>query len=131
MERNFTKLPMEWVERIFERMECIYKDRWTSLVGNEGRKSILKTMWSTGLSGLDAHAIKKALSMCESFPHASIPTHIEFYHYAKGIRTPVRTSSVKYQSPNAPQPGNPEVAKEHLAKIREQLSSKCSTRNIK
>ncbi len=115
MERNFTKLPMEWVDRIFDRMSCIYKDRWTKLYGDERNASLYKTIWSSGLSGLSVNEIKKALSMCEAYPYAQVPTHIEFYHYAKGIRVPSKSGRL---AKNEPVAGNPEIAKQHLAQIK-------------
>jgi len=122
MGRDFTRLPMEWVERIFERMECIYKNRWLEFVGNENQQLILKTIWSTGLSGLDAIAIKKALSMCESFPHASIPTHIEFYHYAKGIRyIKVPSHSLHHPMSLNEKKSDSELAKKYLSDIKQKL----------
>lgn len=108
MERNFNKLPTEWVDRIFERLACLYNDRSTNQLPNEGRKDLYKVIWSTGLAGLSVSEIRKAFSMCEAYPYAAIPNHIEFYHYAKGIRAPTKTGRLEKNEPMA---GNPEVSK--------------------
>lgn len=87
-ESKFNKLPLEWVDRIFMRLESIYGDKWKELLPNEGKKQLYQKIWSTGLSGLKATEIQKALDACRSGDKYYPPTHIEFYHYAKGIKIP-------------------------------------------
>ena len=82
MDENSYKLPSSWVERIFNRLAAIYKERWEEYLGNERNQTLLKTIWSTGLYGLDPHQIARAITICESSPHSYIPTHIEFFDIA-------------------------------------------------
>ena len=111
------KLPTEWVDRIFQRLEEIYGCKWKIEI--QGKESLYREIWCTGLFGLTKEQVKKALAICEIFKHADIPNHIEFYHAAKGLpynRRPIRkpldigTRSLK-------------VAEKHLSDIRRTLKS--------
>jgi hypothetical protein len=118
MEKDFEKLPIEWVERIFVRLTEIYGERWTRLLKLPSSANMLKTMWSTALSGVSSEEIKRALNRCQAFPHEGPPTQIEFYHYAKGAR--VRSVSRK---PTPAHTGDPAKAREHLDLIMSKLKS--------
>jgi hypothetical protein len=121
MNSSYQKLPMSWVERIFERLEMIYKDRWLPSLSDE-RKSLLKIVWSSALIGLSADEIRCALSLFQSYPHLEPPTHMEFFHYAKGKKQPyIKPTNSKYER------GNPEVASKYLSEIKSKLKYKCST----
>jgi hypothetical protein len=121
MERDCSKIPIEWIERIFERMEQIYGDKWISHIGKHDRQRILKSIWSVALTGCNGHEIKRAIDICEAFPYSGIPTHVEFYHYAKGIRKP------GHMRPPIESKGSYEVAKKYLDQIKNKLIIKGST----
>lgn len=121
MDKKIIKLPLDWVERIFDRLYTIYGERWIDFHGNPKRKDLSLSQWSTGLSGLTPEEIKKALSMCETFPHADIPTVVEFYHYAKGIRVITKPKPIEQNL------GNKEVAKIYMDTIKSKLSIKRSS----
>lgn len=107
------KLPVAWVERIFERLQCVYKENW---IVDERRKHLLLTQWCTGLSGLTGPEIQKAIAMCECSDRTMPPTVIEFYHYAKGIRVLPRRKLTGLESI-----GSKEVGKKFLQEIRAKL----------
>jgi hypothetical protein len=115
MDSICAKLPMDWVKRIFTRLEEIYGDKWQAVYCLD-KSEIYLTQWSTALAGLTADEIKNALAMCQESEGYDLPTPIEFYHYAKGLR--VMPKSHKRFSSSS---GNPEVAKEYLSKIRNVL----------
>ncbi len=110
------KLRRDWVERIFERLECVYKERWATRYNDANLKELLVTQWSSGLAGLSPNEISKALTMCERFPYDTIPTVIEFYHYAKGYRRPA-----PIQPPHYLDPEKKERAKGYMNEIRSKL----------
>lgn len=88
------KLPREWVERIFERLKCTFKEKWTDFYEKHpGRKDLYLEMWSTGLSGLSAKEIQRALLIFELSDLYSPPTVMEFFHCARGHTTPPRKES--------------------------------------
>lgn len=121
MDRDFIKLPMDWVDRIFTRLSFIYKDRWHPAISDE-KEWILKSMWSTALGGLDADAIKRGIAVCESFPNSDIPNHIEFYHYAAGNKSPLQRNIIqKFER------GSQEVASKYIAEIKSKLNKRGST----
>lgn len=110
------KMPTEWVERIFERLACIYKERWTSLLGSDGRKNLLIAQWCTGLAGLSAEQIKRALTNCEFSGEFMPPTVMDFYHLAKGNKI------LKRNANDVPMTvSNREVAKLYLTEIRNKI----------
>jgi hypothetical protein len=118
MEKDFEKLPIEWVERIFVRLAEIYGVLWTRLLLSPNQIEFLKSTWCAALSGLTAPEIQKALTRCQAFPHEMPPNQIEFYHYAKGVRT----NSVSRKSTPA-HTGDPAKAREHLDLIMSKLKS--------
>jgi len=115
------KLPTDWVERIFERLECTYKSKWTCLVGDERRKNIYLNQWSTGLAGLTPQEIKRALAMCECSYHDLPPTVVEFYHMAKGLKVLKRKDSVLPMTLQTR-----ELAEQYLTEIRSKLHGNVS-----
>ena len=112
---SIRKLPPEWIDRIFERLQCIYKEKWTSMFGSPEKERLAKIMWSSGLTGLSAEEIKKALAACECFPHYHPPVWTDFYHYAKGFKTPPRRKEELTPM------GDPEIAKKYLQSIKKGL----------
>lgn len=80
------KLPIPWVERIFERLECIYKEKWRKSYGDPKIKDIAILQWSAALTGLNAKEIQKAITTCECYMDYEVPTFMEFFDYAKGKR---------------------------------------------
>ncbi len=118
------KLPDIWIDRIFERLYEIYKDRWSYYVGTPAYEDRLKRMWSTGLAGLHADQIRRALFLCANYPYADTPTHIEFYHYAMGSK---QLSSKRPPFKERASPESQMIAGEHLAEIRKKLRGNCFT----
>lgn len=116
MNRNFEKLSLDWVKRIFERLSVIYNDRWISSYGNPKTQDIYLSQWASGLSGLNADEIKKALAMCQAFSYANVPSVVEFYHYAKGIR------EISKPRPSFQDKSNKEISKRYIDQIKSNLS---------
>lgn len=120
MEKNYIKMPMDWVERIFSRLLEIYGERWTALYGNPKERNMYTTQWSTGLSGLTPNEIRFALNHCRSLPHSHVPSVVEFYHYAKGIRC------ISMPIPKKNSPVDHAIRKDFL----NQAMAKIKTRNV-
>ena len=111
------KTPMEWVDRIFVLMEQFFGDKWTDPLKDDYYRQMYKMNWQTGLTGLTKEEIKKALKVCKYISVSSQlpPNVVEFYHYSKGIRLPVKTKlEDKTQS-------NPVVARSAIEQIRKNL----------
>lgn len=115
---SMEKLPREWVERIFERLECVYKERWAIKYNDPAIRDLLITQWSSGLAGLSSNEIRKALAICERYPYDAIPTVIEFYHYAKGYRQPSPIPPPHYLAPE-----RKELALGYMSEIKSKLKS--------
>jgi len=113
------KLKREWVERIFERLECVYKERWAVKYNDPNIRELLVTQWSSGLAGLSSTEIRRALTMCELYPYDTIPTVIEFYHYAKGYRQPSKVQPPHYLAPERKQ-----LAQGYMDEIKSKLGRK-------
>lgn len=109
------KLRKDWVERIFERLECVYKERWRERV-SESAKELMIMQWSSGLAGLSANEIKRGIALCECYPYDAPPTVIEFYHYAKGCRRPAPIKPPHYINP-----ARKEVAMGYMNEIKSKL----------
>jgi hypothetical protein len=115
------KLPMPWVERIFERLECTYKTKWTEIYGKRNRKDLYLNQWSTGLAGLTALEIQRALTMCECSSNGYPPTVVEFYHLAKGLKIlPRNQMDVPITHENR------EIAKQYLSEIKSKIHGNVS-----
>ena len=111
------KLSSAWTERIFERLKWIFKDRWTKAYErSDAQKILFLGQWSTGLSGLTANEIRRAITILECYPHRDIPTVIEFYHYAKGNIKPMKPKPERF-----PDHASKETAKIFLKEIRARL----------
>ena len=122
MNRKLDRIPRAWIERIFEVLECHYKERWRAIIGTGPMRDIHITNWQGALTGVSAAEIEKALTMCGCYPDADIPTAIEFYHYAKGKRyiNAKRTNNDdNYYQSRA-------IGKQYLEKIKAKLKG-CST----
>lgn len=123
--KNITPLPKDWIDRLFERLEMIYKENWKRQFEVNGkpkpeRVDLAKTTWATGLAGLSAEEIKAALNTFNFADPTNVPTVIEFYHAAKRIRMPLK----KKQDLTYPLPKrDPVVAKKFMDEIRCKLSA--------
>lgn len=113
-------IPDSWIDRLFERLELIYKDRWIKIYSKPSDQPMFKTWWKTALSGLSANEIKTALTLCECFSYGSPPTPIEFFHYSKRLRHP---PVVKQEDINRTR-GNPDVARKYLDEIKSKVHNK-------
>lgn len=113
------KLPMDWTERIFERLKCIFKEKWAETYEkNPGRKALYLEMWSTGLSGLTAKEIQRALLTFELSASHLPPTVMEFHHCAKGHIVLPRRKEEDMRGITT------QVAKHHLQEIKTSLLRK-------
>lgn len=111
-------LPLNWTERIFERLKWIFKEKWSDLYErNAVRRGLYLQQWSSGLSGLTAIEIQRAISTCElSFIHFP-PTVVEFYHYAKKNINPPPRPKVDLVDLGS----SPLVAKKYIQSIKNTL----------
>lgn len=79
------ELPMDWIDRIFMRLQNIYGERWIKWYGHPKYQSLFKLIWSHGLFGLTSNEIRKAIVELSGYPYSAMPTLINFYHCAKGL----------------------------------------------
>lgn len=114
------KLEAAWIDRIFERMQGIFGDKWSRCYSNQRQLSVGKITWASGLYGLNAIEIKSALNLCERLSNQEPPTAVEFYHYAKGIRYPVFK-----RNKTDVERGDVEVAKRYISEIKMKVGGKC------
>jgi hypothetical protein len=125
--RLMEKPPMEWVDKLFNCMREFYGSRWTDRLGKTP-EGLVKTVWQSALQGLTYDEIRGALVLLKQAAKSgtSIPPHqMEFFHIAKGRKT-----ADIYNKPRIPEtePSNPDVARKHLAEIRNKLNpAGCST----
>lgn len=117
---KFTKLPEQWVKRLFDVLSDIYKERWNEIYSNPNKNSLYLDQWSTALSGLTPEEIKLGIYYCRNRPHSDVPNCIQFYHYCKGIRYPdfVKAENYGWKSSKS------SVAKNYLSKIKSNLEGK-------
>lgn len=111
------KLNMDWTNRIFERLKIIFKEKWSERYERTpSMKALYLSQWSSGLSGLSAPEIKKAITILECFTPPHVPSVIEFYHYAKGNIGAHRKKESRFQDAS-----QPEVAHQYLSDIKNKL----------
>lgn len=81
-------IPDDWIERLFGLMEEFYGVRWTRQFKTSHSVSLFKTIWKSGLHGLNYDQIKGALYHYrrESKKISSLPPIVtEFYQYASDV----------------------------------------------
>jgi hypothetical protein len=109
------KLPIEWIDRIFQRLTDIYGVKFTSKFSHPDKVDIEKARWRSGLYGLNSQEIKKVLNLCLNNEIREPPNVIEFYHYGKNYKSPppprviIKTAS-------------PETASKYMDEIRKKLN---------
>lgn len=116
------KIPMEWIEKLFNCMELFYGDRWTSQFKDEHAIEFAKVEWQSALYSLPYEIIKSTLIYCKSHAKDSYykpPTRLEFYKWASKKNTPYCIDKIheKTKSSN-------DVAIAALKEIREKLNNK-------
>ena len=110
------KLPMEWIDRLFDRLEAIYQDKWRAYYSNPQKISLYKSIWSTGLSGLTPEEIRNALAKCYS--NTTLPNPITFYHMAKNLGLVPKPKEEKITWKR----GSEEIAKTYLDAMKKELA---------
>lgn len=110
------KIKREWIDLLFVRLSQIFRESYLAWNPTKEREELNKSVWACGLIGLSAEEIRYALSLCAGLHE--IPTVIEFYHYAKGIRMPV----IRELSPL--DRGDQKLAKAYLDEIKKKVQGK-------
>lgn len=85
------KIPMEWVDRIFELMMEFFQDRWENQFKNyDNQINAYKAQWRNGLIGLSKDEIKVGLKISKRMAiQDQKPPHVlDFYYYSKGTKQP-------------------------------------------
>jgi len=83
-------IPQEWIDRLFDCMALFYGKRWTSQFQNAYHKELHKTIWKSGLIGLNYDQIKKELyyRRKEALKTSIFPPRVvEFYDHASAFLT--------------------------------------------
>lgn len=108
------RIPMEWVDKIFDYMTSFFEETWTIPLEKPGRLSIAKKQWHTGLIGLTKDEIKKGLAICKCMAKNAQqpPNVIEFYYYSKGVRLPPAPAK------KIDAPVNKELAKNSIEELK-------------
>ena len=108
------KLPPEWVDRIFQRLDEIYQGQWSLIC--KGKESEMKEMWASGLCDLGPEEIRKGIVYCrESL--AQPPTIVQFHFACKGA-LPQKKRPVELTDEAR------EVGQKHIKHIMESLGMK-------
>ncbi len=125
------KIPMEWIDKLFDCMAQFYGERWARNFTAPNAEKFAKAMWQSALHGSTYDQIKAGLVLVKRGAQepGSLPPHpLEFFRYSKGESEP----AITYYKPSNQQRGSVEVATEHLSDIRHKLSGHfvpCETRN--
>lgn len=118
------KIPMEWVDKLFLCLKEFYGEKFS--FKDEKTESLAKVVWQSALVGLSYDEIKRALIFCKwqakHRPSITPPHQMEFFRYAKEVQ------QFEAKSPQKEERCDPEVAKAHLAQIRQSLNPKVSCR---
>lgn len=120
-ETNF-KLPIEWIDRIFSRLNDIYGRRFLLKFNDPVICELERMRWQTALYGCNAEEIKKTLELCRAGQIKDPPHAIEFFHYCKGhkIGIPVVAKNTMTQPKK-------EIAEQYLKLIREKFHGRASS----
>lgn len=81
-------IPDDWIDRLFRCMNEFYGERWSKDLESEFHTDIYKTIWKSGLYGLNYDQIKSTLYYYrkESRKKHSLPPLVtEFYHHASDV----------------------------------------------
>lgn len=109
-------IPQDWIDKLFNCMSEFYGERWNASFNKPHMENFYKTMWKNGLTGLNYEQIKYQLQRCKRHsqdPFVQPPLVTEFFKFAKEAGEPY----INYH-PKAGKRGDPNVAREHLDKIR-------------
>lgn len=121
------KIPMEWVDKLFNCMEMFYGETWRKLYPPKNDVSVYKTVWQTILSGLTHAQIKYALVFYKNRAkhYSSKPPHaMEFYKVAKESNGVV---SLLPKINDSFKKGSPEIRKKYMDDINKTLGKKEKT----
>ena len=117
------KLPLEWIDRIFQRLTDIYGSRFTTRFAKSFYVDIEKTRWQSGLYGVSAEEIKHVLNLCQTSMIKDAPNLIEFYHYCKGIKKPPEKKASQFVRTAASKKVSEKYLKLILDKLHGRLDS--------
>lgn len=115
------KVPVEWVDRIFVRLNEIYGDRFIDKFGKPEIYELERTRWQSALIGCTAEEIKRVIEYCRTGFIKDAPNAIEFFHWCKGHKiTPPKPHTVN-AAPKS------EIAKQYMDLIREKLNGRAKS----
>lgn len=83
-----SKLPTDWLHRIFELMNDFYGERWSNNLKDHQVLMIYQEIWFNSLRYLSYEQIKNGLKKAKYLSQirvANPPNHIEFYHLCVDI----------------------------------------------
>lgn len=106
------KIPAEWVDRIFLRLEYTFQEKWTSRFTKRDILEIEKMRWASALYKISANEVKRGIEACANLRYP--PTPIEFYDYAKGYK-PIPRPKPEMK------PVNREAGQKAIAEIKRNL----------
>src|SRR3990167_7536211 len=110
-----SKIPAEWIERIFKRFDEIWPSQFLGSFTSERDFALELVRWQSGLIGCSPAEIKAVLEMCRNGYVKDPPNVIEFFHYCKGNKKP------SFTKPKPPENITPEIGKAYLQIIRDKL----------
>ena len=118
MEKEVQQIPMEWIDKLFNCMEQFYGSRWSKPLEKPHMMDFNKTVWQSGLCGLNYEQIKSQLIKCKKHSEsisAIPPLVMDFYRYAK--------ENIENNAPtHVSQIVNSVVARKHMDDIKQKLN---------
>jgi hypothetical protein len=121
LKKTDFRLPIEWIDRIFQRLHAVWGDHYLRLFANPQDLEFERTRWQGGLHGVTAEEIKNVLSLCQTGKIKSPPNVIEFFHYCKGYKIPPPQKPAPYATPKR------EVGEQYLKLLRDKLHGKLNS----
>ena len=115
-----TPIPMEWIDKLFTCMAQFYGERWTKPLEKAHMMDFHKTIWQSGLSGLNYEQIKAQLIRYKRHAqdtNAIPPVVMDFYHCAKEHIDPRNNAN-----PDVRKVGHSEISRHHMDEIRNKLN---------
>lgn len=113
-----TKIEKEWIQRIFKRFDEIFGEKFLNQFTSENDFDLEVLKWQAALMGCTAEEIGKVLNLCKNGYILSPPNFIEFYHYAKGFKQPIKPKPLFLPDMT------PGMSKQYIAAIKGKLNGK-------
>lgn len=116
---NF-KVPVEWIDRIFYRLNEIYGDKFINKMGNERVYELERVRWQSALVGCTPDEIKRTIELCRTGYIANPPHALEFFAWCKGHKITPPKPTINTSKPIS------EIGKQYMQLIRDKLHGRAT-----